>query len=969
MCVVLFAIYPPIMTDLDSKSMLMSLCKNYKNLMKVIHLNAQSLTYDCHVNEFTHLFDSCDIDVIAVSETFYKSNADIVPLSGFNVFTSNRTSHDGGGVAVYIKSSYQCRVITQSVSPMFRQQQPDFIILEVSLSNAKLLFACIYRPPKAGHLGDFEEALFPLCAEYQYVVVAGDVNAHFGSSLPCDINDSKHIFQLLEICNLSLVPFAATYHTATCDSSLDMISSACPDKLLHFSQFPACGLSAHDIIAAVFNFYSIKHTRITYTRRDFTNFNVEEFRKDVREAPWEGLLHMNDVNDKVAYFNETLIALFDKHAPIKTFTRKSQPKPWFNVEINATIKSRDIALRRYRRSKCAHDLTNYKIFRNRAKTLIRNAKVRHAYSLFGNNCNNPRQLWQSLRNLNVSKTSVQSCTFPPAKDLNAHYTSVPVTDVNAIRNTKDAYDQIPPAINDLFAFKYVYFEDLLKVVKSLKSNAKGVDSITTAMLKCCIFELSPALLHIFNFSLQHGVFPDLWKIASVKPLPKVTNASELKQFRPISILCTLSKLLEKIVHAQLTEFLISNNLLSPHQSGFRAGYSTTTALLKVVGDVREAIGRRQLTLLVLYDFSNAFPSVNPDLQISKLKCLGISSPALAWFKSYLTDRQQFVNTGISISQLAYVLLGVPQGSVLGPLLYTLYVNDISSIFSSSNFHLYADDLQNYYHFCPEDYQKAIDIINNEAAKLLHYATCHNLAINEKKTQVIIVGNPKLLNKLPNVVPSVCINGTCLPFKTSVVNLGITLDHHLTWEPYATSICKKSIASLQQIRRHRHLLPTPVRKRLVESLIFPIFDYGSIVTEGMLIVCVNRIQRIQNACVRFVLGLHKYCHITQYYNELKWLRIQHRRKYLAVSLLKNVLFYRSPGYIHEKLEFVNTIHSRSLRNNYTLRVPHHRTDKQRGAFWIYAVVLWNLLPSYISTCKSIHVFKCKARNYFLNDSCV
>ncbi|XP_052128640.1 uncharacterized protein LOC127750591 [Frankliniella occidentalis] len=508
------------MAVLDSKSILTSLCNNYKNLLKIIHLNAQALTYDCHANEFTHLFDNSDIDIIAVSETFYKSNDDVLPLSGYNVFVSNRTSHDGGGVAVYVKSSYQCKVLTQSVSPTFRQQQPDFIIVEVTLTNAKLLFACIYRPPKAGHLEHFEEALFPLCAEYQHVIVAGDVNAHFDSLLPCHINDGKCIVKLLEMCNLTRVPFAATYHTATCDSSLDMISSTCPDKLLHFSQFPACELSAHDMLSAVFNFNSLKRSRTTCTRRDYSKFNIEEFRNELKEASWEDLLHMNNINDKVAYFNEVLTTLFDKHAPLKTFTNKTQPKPWFNTDIDAMIRSRDIAYRHYQRNKCPADLTKYKTLRNKTKTLIRNAKMRHAHSLFNNNCNNPKLLWQSLKNLNVSKTSVQSCTYPPAESLNAHYTSVPVTDANAIKNTTEGYDTLTPTVNDLFAFKHVYFDDLLRVVRSLKSNAKGIDCITSAMLKCCIFELSPAILHIFNYSLQHAVFPELWKIAAVKPLPK-----------------------------------------------------------------------------------------------------------------------------------------------------------------------------------------------------------------------------------------------------------------------------------------------------------------------------------------------------------------------------------------------------------------------------------------------------------------
>ncbi|KAK3907917.1 putative RNA-directed DNA polymerase from transposon BS [Frankliniella fusca] len=657
------------MADLDSKSVLDALANKYKNLLKVVHLNAQSLTYVSHAAEFNYLLDNSNIDVIAVSETFYKSSPDIVQISDFNVFVANRTSHEGGGVAVYVRSSYQCKVIAHSISPDFRQQRPDYIILEISLKGVKLLFGCIYRPPKAGHLSDFEDALFPLCAEYEFVIIAGDVNAHFGSTLPCDISDSRQISRLLDICNLTRVPYSSTFHTATCDSSLDMIASTCPDKLIHSTQLPVCGLSAHDLLFAVFNFNSTRGCRTSFMKRDFSQFDINIFKEEALQAPWHDILSLEDINDKVSRFNEILIGLYDKHAPIKTFTVKRTPKPWFTQEIATMMKSRDIAHRKYQRSKCATDLANYKVLRNKTKTLLRDAKAHYAYSLFSTS-KSPAKLWQSLKQLNVSKSPVVSCNYPAAEALNVHYTSVPVTNVNAIQNTIEGYRHVNPTVNEM------------------------------------------------------------------------------------------------------------------------------------------------------------------------------------------------------------------------------------------------------------------------------------------KTQVIVIGNPKLLKKLPVDMPGVCVNGICLPYSSTVVNLGVTLDNHLTWEPYANQICRKSMAALQQIRRQKFLLPPAVRKRLIESLVFPVFDYGSSVTEGMLVVCVNRIQRIQNACVRFVLDLPKYCHISEYYPKLGWLKISQRRKYLAVTLLKNVLFYKTPLYIFDKLT-TTTTHDRLLRTTNSLRVPQHRTDKERGAFWIFAVLLWNALPSHITGITSIN----------------
>lgn len=950
-----------------TKSVLANVSQVHRNNLKIVHLNAQSLTYDCHVNEFLHLFDGSHLDIIAVSETFYKTDADIVPLSGFNVYCSNRTTHEGGGVAVYIKSCYKCKVLVKSTCPSFRQQRPNFIILEISCDKNKLLFACIYRPPKAGHLSEFEESLLPLCADYENVIVAGDVNAHFGSTLPCDINDSKSLIQLLEMCNLSTIPYDTTYHTATCDSALDMIAINCQDKLVSFSQTPACGLSAHDVLIAVFSFKSSKCDPTSYVRRDFSSFDVIKFRNDVLSAPWDEMLQLLNINEKVEFFNHTLTALYDKHAPLRTYTVKYRKKPWFTSEIDALLKSRDIAYRRFQKDKTEENSTCYKTLRNKAKRTIRDAKLRYAYSIFSH-CTRPKDLWQNVRRLNISSQPDQPCSYPPAEALNNHYTNVPISDGDAIQSAIELYQRLTPNVTEKFHFKYVQFEDLLKAASSSRSNAKGVDGITVAMLKHCIVEISPAILHIFNYSLQYGVYPDLWKVASVTPIPKKSGACNVNEFRPISILCTLSKLLEKIVHAQLVDFLMCNNLFDPMQSGFRSGHSTTSALLKVIGDIRESMGSRKLSLLILYDFSNAFPSVHHEILLTKLQTLGLSLSSINWFRSYLDRRQQFVKTGDTLSMPAELTLGVPQGSVLGPLLYVLYVYDICSTFSESKYHLYADDLQNYIEFYPEEWKNAIDTANLEASKLVQYAKSHNLAINSKKTQVIIIGNPKLLKKLPPNLPSVCVDGTPVPFSDTVLNLGVTVDKHLSWEPYAIQICNKSIAALQGIRRHKELLPPSIRKRLVESLVFPIFDYGSIVCDGMSVEYANRIQRLQNACARFVLDLPRDCRITPYYHHLNWLKIKYRREFLAVSLLKSVLFTKAPSYLFCKLAFVDTIHSRNVRNCKLLRVPQHRTDKQRGAFWIFSVILWNSLPERVVNCNSCETFKFYARQHFSSIQC-
>jgi hypothetical protein len=197
--------------------------------------------------------------------------------------------------------------------------------------------------------------------------------------------------------------------------------------------------------------------------------------------------------------------------------------------------------------------------------------------------------------------------------------------------------------------------------------------------------------------------------------------------------------------------------------------------LKVSGDIREAMDQQKLTILVLYDFSNAFPSVHHGLLLSKLRLLGISDSVLTWFKSYLSDRMQKVVNGDDVSELISLEHGVPQGSVLGPLLFSLYVNDIQSAFTKSKIHLYADDLQDYMSFRADGIYQAVQTMNYEADNLVKYSTPHNLMVNPNKTQIVIIGNNKILKKLPDNLPPIVINGTHVPYSETVNNLGVLFD--------------------------------------------------------------------------------------------------------------------------------------------------------------------------------------------------
>ena len=944
------------------------LASQFPTNLKLAHVNAQSLLVPSHITEFQLLFEQSTLDIVAVSETFFNCPADAPKLSSYNVFTANRTSHQGGGVAVYVRNNIKVQVLAFSVSPEHRVQKPDFIILELALKEHKVLFACVYRPPKAGYFEEFEEEFFSHILEFKYAIVTGDVNAHFGSTRQCDINDSKAVLRMLDLCNLTRIEFGPTFHIANCDSNLDMIAVSSADEVIHFDQSPVRGLSAHDMLLAVFSFRPPKFKPQIVTRRSYAKFDLNCFRSDVASVPWHDMFNLTDINEKIVFFNEHLLALYDKHAPFRTFKLKHEPKPWITEDILHLMKSRDNAYAKSRLTKLPGDLQKFKFLRNQVTKEIRDAKIRYSTHLFMD-CNNPKELWSNLKKLNVrpNTTETVNSSGPSAEELNKFYTEAPIIDEQAIRDNIDFYNAQEVSKDEKFHFKDISFDDLAEAVLSVKSNAQGVDCISLSMIKRCIVELGPAILNIFNFALQNGCFPELWKTANVKPIPKKTNAAIAKDFRPISLLCALGKVLEKIVHKQISMYLCTNNLLNPLQSGFKPGHSTETSLLKVVGDIREAMERRELTMLILYDFSNAFPSVHHELLLAKLRLFGFSQSALSWVRAYLTNRKQQVVNGEDISSLINLLLGVPQGSVLGPLLFSLYINDIYKVLQASKHHLYADDFQKYLHFRPENFVTAVNTVNDEAVNLVNYGTGHNLQINASKTQVIIVGNPKIAQNLPLLLPPVVVNGIELPYLKEVKNLGVLMDQHLTWEAQAISVCKKAMGALCSIRKHRDMLPITTRTRLVQALVLPTLYYGNIVTSDMADVYSIKIQRLQNASIRFIFDLRRDCHITPFYEKLGWLKIKNRHKLSSLLLLKKVITTNLPLYLSERIIPVShTVATRLNRSGKPmLLVPQHRTDTHRGAFWISAVILWNKLPPSCHKATSTNSFKNRVFSYLLS----
>ena len=265
-------------------------------------------------------------------------------------------------------------------------------------------------------------------------------------------------------------------------------------------------------------------------------------------------------------------------------------------ELKSTLEERDKLRKVFTKTKDPNDFEIFRKARNKAKQQCRNAKVKHFNDLF-EQCDNGKDMWSVINSLGLGKNKSTSDLNLSPDELNKHFTSVSsVKYTEMVETIIPKYDKAEKThYDDRLYFKYVTPEDIVSTVNSFESNATGVDLISVKFVRICLPLILPVLEHIFNFSMQNSCFPELWKMSNIRPVPKVKNPACCKDYRPVSILCLLSKVLEKLVHEQVNEFINVKNILPRLQSGFRKGHNTTTALIKVTDDTRRAIDKRLLT--------------------------------------------------------------------------------------------------------------------------------------------------------------------------------------------------------------------------------------------------------------------------------------------------------------------------------------------------------------------------------------
>ncbi|CAG9130076.1 unnamed protein product [Plutella xylostella] len=647
----------------------------------------------------------------------------------------------------------------------------------VYLEQTKTLLGVYYNPSMYNnYYNSFEKVLEDYIPIYNHVIIMGDFNTCL---LKKDVRSSSFL-SLTQASNMTILPLGATHHFPNCiPTLLDLILVSSPNHVAKHGQCGADGFSYHDLIYLSYKIRPPKAKPRTLLQRNFGGMVLENLRSDAQNAAWDAVYNANTVDEKVSAFNSVMIRLYDVHAPVRAVRMKHLPAPWLTDEIKVMINRKISAKSKFKHQPSDSNRDKYIALRNHCNKVCRDAQRRHIHESVQNG--DPAKVWNFLRSLGVGKSRSQS--IPKDLDLNLlnqHFTSSVAMDSATKNRTLNTLSSKPTPDFSEFNFSQFADSDVERSILAITSNAVGSDSISRKMVLPILDIILPVISHILNFSISSNTFPSTWKDAQVTPLPKKSNPS-FSDYRPISILPFLSKVLERLVHHQLNRFLVRNDLMNPYQSGFRPGHSTVTALVQITDDVRQGMENGELTVLSLLDFSNAFNTVDFDILLGVLRSLNVSPTVIDWFHTYLHGRRQRIRIEESNSVWCSTTAGVPQGGVLSPLLFAIFINSISDNISSS-YHLYADDLQIYNQASISDLPLAIRKTNIDLDHILLWSKDHGLKVNPTKTQVIVLGSPRFTSLVDlNTLPPIVFNGVHIHWSKCVKNLGVYMDSAMTWK--------------------------------------------------------------------------------------------------------------------------------------------------------------------------------------------
>ena len=927
--------------------------------LKLGHLNVYYINQKLH--DIAQLIDKNDIDIFGLSETKLTQNHSDISLNipSYSYYRRNKEKTGEGGILVYYKNSLAPYIKRRTDLEEF---DIECIWVELKFTNNPPILICnMYRNGKSDDTWFFKFAdmIEKIKLSNHEIILLGDFNINLFEEHPF----WESTITLFKLKQLIQSP------TRICDTTstlIDHIYTNFEDKISN-AHVSNSGISDH---FPIFCTYLLKvpkpysNSHMTIESRSFKKFDPDAFLNDLAQCNFSKIYYENDPDAALNLFYNIFIPLLDKHAPIIKRRIKNRVRPeWLSNDIIEEMNKRD-KLSNNKQSK------EYKKQRNKVTSMVRKAKKTYYNKLIESN-ENIATLWKVTNQIlgkNASKSTAQSNLFT-ADEFNNYFTSLAndLIETNYGQNNDEYtipeyFEKIEMNSNkeQINSIPLLTENDTFKYIKQLKNKkSSGTDNISTYFLKLALPFINTPLTHIYNTCIVQGVFPNLLKQAKVIPLPKCKNPKELNNYRPISLLNILSKPLEKHIHKHISTYFENNNLFYFHQSGFRQKHSCHSASIRIIDTWLNNINNNKINGAVFLDLKKAFDLVNHSILIQKLSYYLKNPSIIALLQSYLSNRSQVVLSNCTFSSRQDIKCGVPQGSILGPLLFCIYINDLPQHISNPNVELdlFADDSS--LHTAADNIESINESLQVSLTEVEDWCKINKMILHPDKSKCMIITTHQKRQLYQHELKLKIDNKNIEQVKKHKL-LGIIIDQNLTWDDHINQLCKQLSQNLFLLYKLKPYLNTFALKIFFNAHIISKINYSQTVWCHAATSHIKKIDSLYRRGIKMISN-EKNISTTKKTLNLNFLPLEEHFIYNSILLTFKIQNNLSPKYLKQFI----TISNRTNSSN--LMVPYARIEKFKISFSFTAPKHWNLLPKDIRGISKIGSFKNAVKKYLISKS--
>jgi exonuclease III len=916
------------------------------------------------LDEIAYMITKAKIDILCLTETWLDESvldSDIL-IDGYMLFRKDRGGR-GGGVAIYVRDNIN--FIDRSVT---LHNGVEAVLVEIvsRTKNPNILLTCMYRPPNCSadifdNIVDYIEKLF---SENKEVVILGDLNYDYKFDETLSENPIHLIENLFGMKQLVQSPTRVSKNSSTL---LDVILTSCPQYHV-YTGVQDISLSDHFMTYTILDIsHKVKeHREVCF--RNFMKFKHEQCIKEFNDSfsiindiffnKLSKTLDETTIDECWEVWKSKFLELSDKYVPFTIRRLKNRSNPWITPDIVKLIYQREYLHKKALKATTDEEKntywSDYKKARNLVTKTIRKAKLEFYSQATKQYHNNSRKLWSYIRQA-IPKQTNKTVNNITADKFNDFFATV---GQKVAANCDSNISQYKCSLQQsIYKFKFQEItEDIVKKYMLRLPNTSNNDifGFDSKLLNFMNDIITPSLTALINASLQFGYLPPDWKTARVTPAYKGKGEfNNENNYRPLSVIAHVAKVVELCVQRQLVDYLYKHNFISIDQFAYLKNHSTHFCLHRLLDDILENVNDKEITGMCFLDIRKCFDTIDHEILLLKMSKYGILDSELNWFHSYLKERSQVVAHN-GISDKRFVNIGVPQGTVLGPILFLMYVNDLSNVIKNAQINIFADDVVVY--TSDANFENLKLKLQNTMNDVFMWYTTHKLSLSlEKCTTMVIQNAINAHNRL-----DIRLGDTLLEQVKSMKYLGTIIDEDLKWNEHLNALARKININNARLRRVQSILPLNIRCKIHNALNVPVLDYASTVWGSFSCNISKFISRLEHMSARALSGNYDFFNVRgeSLMADLNMRSFEYRLRYHKALLMFKAIHGLVPNFLMNYILFNYEISQRNLRSfdNMTLYKPKPNCEKFKKSLMYSGPEVWNTLPLRLKEQTSVDSFK-------------